>query len=131
MPRPSYFRALTCTLAATFAVNLAAPAMAASEPSTRVVTCRSGSCLLVSGSRDSAASVVKINGHIVEVEGKKDWHARLPVQTVREWSVASARTIEVAYTDAATHAQTAVETDLPIGLLGHAENLASIVISMK
>ncbi len=131
MPTPSHFRALALTLAATLAAGLASPAMAASEPSTRVVACRSGSCLLVSGSRDSAASVVKLNGHIVEVEGKKDWHARVPVQTVREWSVPSARTIEVAYTDATTHAQTAVDADLPIGLLGHAENLATLVISMK
>ncbi|MDB5726266.1 MAG: hypothetical protein JWQ16_3020 [Novosphingobium sp.] len=131
MPTPSYFRALTVTLAATFAANLTTPALAASEPSTRVVTCRSGSCLLITGSRAGVASAVSVNGHVVEVEGKKDWRVRLPVQTVREWSVPSARTIEVAFTDAATRTPTSVETDLPIGLLGHTENLASLVISMK
>ena len=131
MPTPSTFRVLTITLAAAFAANLASPAMAASEPSTRVVTCRSGSCLLISGSRDSAASAVSINGHVVEVEGKKDWRVRLPVETVRDWSIPLARTIEVAFTDAATRTKTAIEADLPIGLLGHAENLASLVISMK
>lgn len=131
MATPSAFRALTITLAATFTASLASPVMAASEPSTRVVTCRSGSCLLVSGSRDSTASEVSINGHVVEVQGKKDWRVSLPLETVREWSIPLARTIEVGFTDTATHAQTTVDADLPIGLLGHAENLASLVISMK
>jgi hypothetical protein len=131
MPTRSYFRTLTITLAAAFAASVATPALAASEPSTRVVSCSTGSCLLVSGSRKTAVSAVSLNGHVVQVEGKKDWHVRVPVETVREWSVPLARTIDVSYVDADTSVGTTVEADLPIGLLGHAENLASLVISLK
>lgn len=131
MPTPSYLRALTTTLAAIIVASLASPAMAASEPSTRVVACRSGSCLLVSGHRDNAASAVSINGHVVPVEGKRDWRVRLPVETVREWSLPMARTIAIAFIDAETRVETAADADLPIGLLGHAENLAWLVVSAK
>jgi hypothetical protein len=131
MLTPSYLRALTTTLAGIVVVGLASPAMAASAPSTRVVACRTGSCLLVTGHRDNAASAVSLNGHVVPVEGDRAWRVSLPVETVRAWSVPLARTIEVTFTDAATHAETATDADLPIGLLGHSENLASLVISMK
>jgi hypothetical protein len=58
------------------AVALPSAAVAASGPSTRLVTCRSGSCLLISGERDHAASVVSINGHAVAVEGRRKWWKR-------------------------------------------------------
>jgi hypothetical protein len=131
MPLPSYFRGLTTTLAAIANAGLASSAMAASEPSTRVVECVSGSCLLVSGHRDNAASAVSINGHVVPVEGKRDWRVRLPVEAVREWSLPLARTITVTLINAQTRSESAAEADLPIGLLGQAENLALLVISAK
>ena len=131
MPTPSYFHAITTTLAGILVASLATPATAASEPSTRVVGCGSGSCLLVTGHRDNAASPVSINGHVVAVEGQRDWRARLPVETVRDWSLPLARTIEVSFIDAATGVATAMDADLPIGLLGHAENLAWLVVSAK
>lgn len=131
MPSPSYRYPLTATLAAALVASFASPALAASEPSTRVVSCRSGSCLLVTGHRDNAASTVSINGHVVAVDGKRDWRARVPVETVREWSLPLARTITVTLVDADTRSETTAEADLPIGLLGHAENLASLVISFK
>jgi hypothetical protein len=105
--------------------------MAAAEPATRVVSCGSASCLQISGSRPSPSSAVSINGHVVPVEGKNDWRVRLPVETVREWSIPLARVISVGLIDADTGLETTIDADLPIGLLGHAENLASLVISVK
>jgi hypothetical protein len=131
MLTPSHLRALTTKLAGIIVAGLASPAMAAAEPSTRVVNCRTGSCLLVQGHRSDAAAMVSINGHVVPVEGSRAWRVSLPVETVRAWSIPLARTIEVTFTDAETHAETATEADLPIGFLGHSENLASLVISMK
>jgi hypothetical protein len=131
MRSPSKFRATTLMLAAVLVAGVASPAAAAADPVTRVVDCRSGSCLLVSGHRENAASAVSINGHAVAVEGKRDWRIRLPVETVREWSVPLARTITVTSVDAVTLTETSADVDLPIGLLGHAENLAALVISIK
>lgn len=122
-------RAPTLTLAAIAAVGLAFPALAASEPSTRVVECGAGSCLQVSGHRDNSAASVTLNGHAVAVEGARNWRVSVPVQTVREWSEPRARTITVAVAD--TAARTEAEADLPIGLLGHSENLAVLYISAK
>jgi hypothetical protein len=129
MALPSTLRAPTLALAAIAAAGLASPALAGSEPSTRVVQCRSGSCLQVSGHRDDAAASVSLNGHAVVVEGARNWRVLVPVQTVREWSEPRARTITVAVAD--TPARTEAEADLPIGLLGHSENLAVLYISTK
>lgn len=131
MPTPSCLRPLTAILAAVLIASFASPALAAADLSTRVVSCPSGSCLLVTGHRDEVTSAVSINGHVVQVEGKRDWRARLPVETVRDWSLPLARSITVTLVDAATRNETTAEADLPIGLLGHAENLAALVISIK
>lgn len=108
----------------------ASPALAASEPSTKLVSCRSGSCLIVSGHRANASSVVLINDHAVTVSGQHNWQVSLPLDTVRNWSAPLARTIEVATFDPATQSRTATEANLPIGLLGHAE-LTSVVVAVK
>jgi hypothetical protein len=110
---------------------IASPATAAAEPNTRLVSCRSGSCLLISGQRDDAASMVRINGHAVVVEGKRHWRVRLPIETVRAWSAPLARTIRITLLDPETHAETTAKADLPIGLLGHVTELASLVVSIR
>lgn len=101
------------------------------KPKTRVVSCDAGSCLLVTGQRASAASAVSINGHAVAVEGRRNWRARVPVDTVREWSAPFARTITVSVVDAETPTDATAQVKLPIGMLGHAENLALLVVSLK
>jgi hypothetical protein len=55
----------------------------------------------------------------------------LPVETVRQWSAPFARTISVEIEDIKTRNATSAEARLPIGLLGHAEDLAMLVISAK
>lgn len=110
---------------AVFTATLASPAMATSEPTTRLVSCGAESCLLVSGHRADAASPVRINGRQVAVEGQNRWRARVPVDAVRAWSTPYARTITVSVRDSTT------EADLPIGLLGHVTDLATLTIRVK
>ncbi|MFM6831243.1 MAG: hypothetical protein ACKOVA_13065 [Novosphingobium sp.] len=112
-------------LATILMTGIASPAMAASQPATRLVECGSESCLLVSGRRNGAGETVSIAGHAVKVEGGRKWRVRLPVATVRAWSEPFARTIEVAT------AGVAEDADLPIGLLGRAENLAMVIVRVK
>lgn len=111
-------------LAAGIAAMLASPVSAA-EPRARLVECAAGDCLLVTGTRAEAGLPVSINGHAVAVQGQRKWRAVVPVQTLRAWSEPFARTITVAVADSAS------EADLPIGMLGHDENLAMLVVSMK
>lgn len=118
-------RLRTYALGIVIAAGLAAPASAAPGARTRLVECRSQTCLLVAGRRADAGATVRINGHEVPVEGGRKWRVRLPVDTVRAWSAPYARTIMVS-TMKATE-----EVDLPIGMLGHREDLAMLVVRVK
>ncbi|MEV4935232.1 hypothetical protein MRBLMA1_002758 [Sphingobium sp. LMA1-1-1.1] len=103
----------------------ATPALATGEAGTRLVHCRSGSCLLVSGRREDAEAPVMINGHAVSVDGARKWRVRLPVDTVRQWSLPHARTITVAVGGGES------EVRLPTGLLGRSERLTMLVVHAK
>jgi uncharacterized Zn-binding protein involved in type VI secretion len=124
-------RMLAVAITSTVAAGLAVPALAADAPSTRLVSCGAQSCLLVSGHRASGDAEVRINGHPVAVEGERNWRARLPVSTVREWSVPFARKIEVSSGNAETQDNATAFAKLPIGLLGHVPDLASLVITLN
>ncbi len=124
-------RKLALTIAAP-AVFLALPAQAeTAAPSARLVSCGDDSCLLVSGHRDHPETAVHINGHPVSVEGKRNWQVRLPVATVRDWSVPFARKIDVSYHQAEQQLGSVQKAKLPIGLLGHVPDLASLVITLN
>lgn len=125
MTLPSIFRAKALLLGPFAAVALPVSASAAAEPHARLVDCGSGSCLLVTGYRADAASLIRINGHAVPAEGARKWRVRLPVETLRAWSAPFDRSITVSAGEASA------EADLPIGLLGHVENLAMLVVSVK
>lgn len=120
MPRLRLF-----ALSVTWAASLAGPAVAAAAPSTRLVDCRSESCLMISGHRADPRSAVRINGHAVSVEGRNKWRVRVPVSTVRAWSTPSARTMMVSVDDILE------KVDLPIGLLGHNSDLALLVVRAR
>lgn len=106
-----------------FAAAIAAPA-AAADVRTRLVDCKAGSCLLVTGDRADAGSTVRINGHDVVARGARKWRVSVPVDTVRAWSVPYARTITVSI--AGSH----IQATLPIGLLGH-QDLAFLAVYAK
>lgn len=107
------------------------PASATTEPKTRLVSCDVGSCLLVTGRRPDARSTVTINGHAVSVQGAQKWRASLPVDTLRQWSEPYARTITVSVIDDESRESASAGADLPIGLLGHAEDLAMLIVSAQ
>jgi hypothetical protein len=111
-------------------IGLATPATAA-EPTTKLVKCRAGHCLLISGQREHAGSLVRINGREVSVDGNRKWRVRLPVETVRLWSEPHARTIDVAVVDPVTGSADSADANLPIGLLGNVTDLAFLVIQVK
>lgn len=114
---------IALALGAILTAALATPA--AAETRTRLVDCEAGSCLLVTGHRDDAASTVRINGHAVTAKGARKWRVSVPLETLRQWAAPYARTITVSVADTQT------EAILPIGLLGHAEDLAFLTISAK
>jgi len=113
------------------ATFLITPALAETTPSTRLVSCGTDSCLLVTGHRDSPDAQVRIAGHRVDVEGERNWRVRLPVSTVREWSVPFARKIEVSLDNSTAAGEGSRFAKLPIGLLGHVPDLASLVITLN
>lgn len=110
---------------------LASPAMAASEPTTKVVECGAQSCLLVSGRRDDPALLVSINGQVVDVEGGQNWRVRLPVETVRQLSAPNARTIEVGLLTSQAQMASSASVDLPIGLLSNLTDLAVLEVRAR
>ncbi|MDP3908622.1 hypothetical protein [Novosphingobium sp.] len=114
-------------LSGLLAAASAAPALATdpAAPSARLVECGSESCLLISGRRADTTASISINGHVVAAEGARRWRVRVPVETVRAWSVPYARTLTVSVAGVSRDAR------LPIGLLGKAENLAMVIVRVK
>ena len=110
---------------AALTASLTGPALAASQPSTRLVSCGQESCLLVSGRRTDATSAVFVNGREVKVEGAQKWRTRVPVNILRKWSSPFAHTVTISVADAST------EADLPIGLFAHIEDIAMLTITAK
>ena len=103
----------------------ATPAIAASESRTRLVECRTGDCLLVTGRRDDRNAVVAINGRTVPVEGALRWEIRLPVDTLRAWSAPDARTVTISVDGVESEAR------LPTGMFVQPEQLTMLVIRVK
>lgn len=118
-------------LCAALSTLIAIPATARETLTTRVVDCEAGSCLLVKGRRASSTAQVTINGRPVTALGARTWRVSLPVNTLRQWSAPHARSITVAVTDTRTGANTMAQVRLPIGLLGHNQDLAMLVVRVK
>jgi hypothetical protein len=118
-------------IGAALAAFTAIPAAAGEGPTTRLVKCKTGSCLVVNGRRSHADAAVTINGRAVAAQGARSWRVSLPVETLRLWSRPYARSITVAVTDPTTGVSDTAQAWLPIGLLGHAEDLAMLVVRVK
>lgn len=120
----------TLLWAAPILAGMASPAMARDAVTTKLVSCRSESCLLLSGRRERGTAV-EVNGHPVKVEGGRNWRVRLPLDTVRDWSAPYARTVEVGYRDERSGEVLLARPRLPIGLLGHVADLAALVVRVN
>lgn len=131
MPSPAICTKAICGIGAAIALGVTAPALAANAPSTKIVACDGGSCLVVSGTREGRSEAVSINGHAVAVQGGRKWKVRLPVATIRDWSPRFARSIEVTTRDASSGRLATSEARLPIGLLGGTTDLALLEIRVK
>ena len=123
------FSAKAFGLGIVLAVAFASPVSAVTAPKARLVSCGAESCLLVTGSRADAASAVTVNGHAVSVQGARKWRASLPLGLIRQWSEPYARTITVSVVNEQARESASAEADLPIGLLGHDEDLAMLIVS--
>ncbi|MDZ7893666.1 MAG: hypothetical protein U5M50_01145 [Sphingobium sp.] len=113
------------------AMALTLPTVAFAAPKTRLISCGTQSCLLVKGSRPDIRDTVTINGHAVAVQGGRSWRAILPVDTVRLWSAPYARKISVLVAGDRAAPAEAAQVSLPIGMLGHSEDLAMLVVRAK
>lgn len=106
-----------------------ATAAPAKSPATaQLVTCDAGNCLLVRGHRASASAQVRINGRTIDPDGGRTWSVRVPVATLRSWSAPFARSIDVAVMDGTGTVEDSDTVRLPVGLLGHDVELASLVV---
>jgi hypothetical protein len=110
------------------AVATIASSADARSATAHLITCDAGNCLLVRGHRASPQAIVRINGRTVEASGDRSWQVRLPVATVRDWSAPFARNLQVAVVDPAGPVERADAVRLPVGLLGHNLELASLVV---
>lgn len=124
-------RALRAALATMALLATPMGVQAQDKPKTKLVECGVDSCLQIDGERRSAASPVLINGHAIQVQGRHHWRARLPVSTIRDWSVPFARRIEVSTGRSADGEVASEHVLLPIGLLGHTPDLAALVITLR
>ncbi|OAN58458.1 hypothetical protein [Sphingomonas sp. TDK1] len=111
---------------------LAAPAAhAGTLPSAKLVRCDAGDCLLIRGARSTTASTIRINDRLVPASGGRSWKVRVPVATVREWAFPYTRSLAVAVIDAHGQIEQHEKVRLPVGLLGHATELASLVVRAR
>jgi hypothetical protein len=97
----------------------------------KLVRCAAGNCLLIRGERASAASTVTINDRVVAVQGRRGWKVRLPVSAVRTLASPFARSLQVAVIDPAGAVEQQHAVRLPVGLLGHTTELASLVVRAR
>ncbi|WP_294138524.1 hypothetical protein [Sphingomonas sp.] len=115
----------------TLLAALAIPGAAASArplATTQIVSCGGGDCLLVRGHRASTASRIRINDRLIAPTGGRAWSVQVPVATLRGWSAPFARSIHVAVVDPAGTVERSDTVRLPVGMLGHDVELASLVV---
>jgi hypothetical protein len=123
--------ALFSRLALAAALLTASAAHADARPTAKLVRCAAGDCLLIRGERSSAATTITINDHEVAASGGRGWKIRVPVAAVRGLASPFARTLDVAMVDAAGQVERRETVRLPVGLMGHTTELASLVVRAR
>ena len=124
----TFFRSAAVGIAVVGAI-VATPVVA--HPATaRLVSCGTGSCLLVRGYRAGSDAEVRINDRVVDAQGGRSWQVSLPMATVKDWSGPFARTLRVSVADPSGAAHIDA-VRLPVGLLGHDLELAYLVVRAR
>ncbi|WP_419827209.1 hypothetical protein [Sphingomonas sp.] len=114
-----------------FAAAAASPVVARPVATTRLVSCGADDCLLVRGRRASPRAAVRINGHPVAASGEGAWQVTLPLATVRDWSTPFARTLQIAIEEPTGARVEDEAVRLPVGLLAHRIELASLTVRAR
>jgi hypothetical protein len=96
----------------------------------RLRLCGDETCVVLTGERADASDAVTVAGHPVAVEGGRRFSVAVPLDRVRAWSAPYARTIAVTTLDRSGEATTR-DVRLPIGLLGHVTELASLEVRSR
>ncbi|MHA6719429.1 hypothetical protein ACX40Y_08235 [Sphingomonas sp. RS6] len=115
-------------LAVLISIVAASDASADPLPSARLVHRDAGDCLLVRGERQSSASRIAINGRPFDASGRRGWKLCVPVATIRELALPFARTLDVAVLSPSGDLERRETVRLPVGLLGHEVELASLIV---
>lgn len=123
--------ALLSRLALCATLLFAPAAHAGGLPTAKLVRCEAGDCLLIRGERRSSAATVRINDRAVAVSGKRGWKVRLPLAMVRSLASPFDRSLTVAVVDPAGGTEQRDAVRLPVGLLGHTTELASLVVRAR
>ncbi|WP_294255836.1 hypothetical protein [uncultured Sphingomonas sp.] len=118
-------------LALVAALLITPAAHADTRPTAKLVRCSQGDCLLIRGTRSSPATRITINDRAVEASGGRGWKVRVPVAAVRGLASPFARTLDVAVIDAAGQVERRESVRLPVGLMGHTTELASLVVRAR
>lgn len=113
------------------ALLIAPAAHVDARPTAKLVRCAEGDCLLIRGERSSAATMITINDRVVSARGGRGWKVRMPVATVRGFASPFARTLDVAVIDAVGQVERRETVRLPVGLMGHTTELASLVVRAR
>ncbi len=113
------------------ALLIAPAAHADGLPAAKLVRCGDGDCLLIRGTRSSEAATITINDRPIAASGRRGWKIRLPVADVRGLASPFARTLDVAVVDAAGQTERRAQVRLPVGLMGHTTELASLVVRAR
>lgn len=125
------FRSAVVCIALAIAIATAATPVNARPATARLIRCDAGSCVIVRGHRSTSRAVIRINDRIIEAEGGRSWRVSLPVAIVQDWSAPFARTLRVSVADPAESSQRTEAVRLPVGLLGHNPELASLVVRAR
>ncbi|WP_157084712.1 hypothetical protein [Sphingomonas pituitosa] len=123
--------AIFSRLALGAALLIAPAAHADGLPTAKLVRCEGGDCLLIRGMRSASTATITINDRAVAASGRRGWKVRVPVAQVRELAAPFARTLEVAVRDAAGRVERRESVRLPVGLMGHTTELASLVVRAR
>jgi hypothetical protein len=123
--------ALFPRLALAAALLIAPAAHADARPTAKLVRCAAGDCLLIRGTRSSAATTITINDRVVAASGGRGWKICVPVAAVRGFASPFARTLDVAMVDAAGQVERRETVRLPVGLMGHTTEIASLVVRAR
>lgn len=106
-------------------------AHADNAPQARLVHCGQDTCLRIAGHRSRTASAIRIGTYDLAVEGGRNWHVMVPLETARTWEKPSSDALALTLTDVRTKIETVEDVALPPGALGRRVQLAMLIVRAR